>query len=174
MPYKAVLLSILLLIICWAGYSQDKPKTTAYRGEISLGDCQSISPKVKGNGVLAESINGILIKDKYFTGIQVGYMYSLTNSYSFLTAGIDNKYFITNKSNSIVPFAALRLGGVFNVNKVDNAITISPAIGLEIHNFVIRLAYQYSNGYSQIKENGRITNTPYHINSVCVSLGLTI
>lgn len=173
MSYKVVLLSILLLIICRTGYSQEKPKTIAYRGEISLGDCQSVSPKVKGNGVLAESINGILIKDKYFTGIQVGYMYSLTNSYSFLTAGIDNKYLITNKSNNIAPYAALRLGGIFNVNKVDNAITISPAIGLEIRNFVIRFAYQYYNGYSQIKENGRITNTPYHINSVCVSLGLT-
>lgn len=80
---------------------------------------------------------------------------------------------ITNKSNTIVPFAALRLGGIFNVNKVDNALLVSPAIGLEISHFVVRFAYQYFNGYTQIKENGRITNDSYHINSVCVSLGVT-
>ena len=173
MPYKKVILFLLFQIVCWTSYSQDKSRAISYFGEISFGDCQSISSEVKGNGLLAESTNGILIKNKYFTGIQIGYMYSLTNSYSFLSAGVDNKYKITNNSNKIVPFAALRIGGMFNVNKVDNAFTIAPAIGLEISNFVIRFAYQYLNGYSQVRENGKITNAPYHINSVCISLGVT-
>lgn len=169
------IISILILIpaVCGLANSQGKTSVINYRGEICLGDCQSISHKANGNGILAESTNGILIKDKFFTGIQTGYMYSLTNSDSFLTAGIDNKYMITNKSNTVVPFAALRLGGIFNVNKVDNALLVSPAIGLEISHFVVRFAYQYFNGYTQIKENGRITNDSYHINSVCVSLGVT-
>lgn len=165
----AISISCLISLSAFAQSSKLK-----YYGDVEMGDQILISNGWKGNAISLNTTHGCsFINNTLIAGIGVGYMYSLTNEDSFLPLYLEGKYRFTDEYHTLfVPFVSLRFGGQLDLSRVDNAFTVSPAIGCEISNLFIRAGFQFIDGGTQV-DNGRIYyNDNYHYYSVVFSVGV--
>lgn len=76
----------------------------------------------------------------------------------------DMKYSFLNRKVS--PFAAARIGGIIDINRMNGRLWLNPSIGLDINRFSIGVGYDYQHAFGS-------DNDGFNLHNVRLSVGFT-
>ena len=172
MAMKRVMIVMISIMISSVLAAQELPdKKLSYKGDV-LASCYAlVQNNSQGYALAFETTHGLLFNRKIFWGLGTGILWSLTNSEASVPFYTEARYYFNNATCR--PFFAVKTGGVFCIDRTDNAFIASPILGISFKSLQFKLGYQYNAGISSLRDNisGENVTVKYNLNSLYLSIG---
>lgn len=169
---RTVFICVLCLMSCGIISAQDNlHNKIEYQGEFVLSGCAVVQKATQGYATSLETTHGILYNKVAFCGLGTGVLCSFTNTEVSLPVYAEGRYYFSDANCK--PFIDLKMGGVFCLERQDNAFLVASSVGFSIRSLLMKFGYQYNAGVSTEWNGKMYSNYNYDLNSLYLSVGFS-